>query len=103
MEGVHVALYVLHCGVEQIGIRELRQHASKWINKVRAGAVIQITDRGRPVARLVPITSADPDRDALAAAGLLSPAPAPRPTLDASTLIPGVDLTAILDEQRSDR
>ena len=86
---------MLHCGVEQIGIRELRQHASKWI--------IQITDRGRPVARLVPITSADPDRDALAAAGLLSPAPAPRPTLDASTLIPGVDLTAILDEQRSDR
>ena len=89
--------------MEQIGIRELRQHASKWINKVRAGAVIQITDRGRPVARLVPITSADPDRDALAAAGFLSPAPAPRPTLDASTLIPGVDLTAILDEQRSDR
>ena len=89
--------------MEQIGIRELRQHASKWINKVRAGALIEITDRGRPVTHLVPIHSADPDRDALAAAGLLTPAPAPRPTFDASALIAGVDLTAILDEQRSDR
>ena len=89
--------------MEQIGIRELRQHASKWLNKVRAGASIQITDRGRVVARLVPISSADPDRDALAAAGLLTPAQAPRPVFDASTLIPAVDLTAILDEQRSDR
>ena len=89
--------------MEQIGIRELRQNASKWINKVRAGASIQITDRGRPVAHLVPIHSADPDRDALAAAGLLAPAPGPRPTFDAAALVADVDLTAILDEQRSDR
>jgi prevent-host-death family protein len=89
--------------MEQIGIRELRQHASKWINKVRAGASIEITDRGCPVAHLVPIHSTDPDRDALAAAGVLAPAPAPRPTFDADALIAGADLTVILDEQRSDR
>lgn len=89
--------------MEQIGIRELRQHASTWINKVRAGSSIEITDRGRPVAHLVPIDSADPDRDALAAAGVLAPAPAPRVTFEAAALIAGVDLTAILDEQRSDR
>lgn len=89
--------------MEQIGIRELRQHASRWIDKVRAGASIQITDRGRPVARLVPIDSTDPDRDALVAAGVLSPAPAPRPAFDLAALIPGADLTAVLDEQRSER
>lgn len=89
--------------MEQIGIRELRQHASKWIDKVRAGASIQITDRGRPVAHLVPTDSADPDRDALAAAGLLARAPALRAAFDGSTLIADADLTAILDEQRSDR
>ena len=39
----------------KIGIRELRQHASKYIDRVRRGATIQVTDRGRPVALLVPI------------------------------------------------
>jgi prevent-host-death family protein len=38
-----------------IGVRELRQHASRWLEKVRAGASFEITVRGRPIARLVPI------------------------------------------------
>ncbi len=38
-----------------IGIRELRQHASKYIDRVRRGNTIKVTDRGRPVALLVPI------------------------------------------------
>ncbi|MCW2686430.1 MAG: prevent-host-death family protein [Mycobacterium sp.] len=89
--------------MEQIGIRELRQHASVWVAKVKAGATIQITERGRPVARLVPVSSADQDRDALAAAGLLIPAPRPRTPLDVADLLQGRPLTPILDEQRSDR
>lgn len=36
-------------------MRELRQHASRYLDKVAAGEVIEVTDRGRPVARLVPI------------------------------------------------
>ena len=99
-----VALHVLPCGMEQIGIRELRQPRQQVGQQGARGRVgCEITDRGRPVAHLVPIRSADPDRDALAAAGLLAPAPAPRPTFDASALIAGVDLSAVLDEQRSDR
>jgi prevent-host-death family protein len=43
-------------GVKQVGIRELNQHASKVIDRVRNGEVIEVTDRGRPVARVVPIT-----------------------------------------------
>ncbi|MFN0148118.1 MAG: type II toxin-antitoxin system Phd/YefM family antitoxin [Dehalococcoidia bacterium] len=38
-----------------IGIRELRQHASKYIALVKEGARIEITDRGRPVAMLTPL------------------------------------------------
>jgi len=41
---------------KQIGIRELNQHASRVIDRVRNGEVIEVTDRGRPVARVVPIT-----------------------------------------------
>ena len=38
-----------------VGIRELRDHVSAVIRRVEAGEVIDVTDRGRPVARLVPL------------------------------------------------
>lgn len=38
-------------------MRELRQHASKYLEEVASGESIEITDRGHPVARLVPISS----------------------------------------------
>jgi prevent-host-death family protein len=41
--------------MERIGIRELRQNASVWLRRVEAGESFEVTDRGRPVARLVPI------------------------------------------------
>ncbi len=41
--------------MKQVGMRELNQHASQVIERVRHGEVIEVTDRGRPVARLVPV------------------------------------------------
>ncbi len=35
-------------------MRELRQNASKLLERVKAGEIIRITDRGRPIARLTP-------------------------------------------------
>lgn len=52
--------------MKSIGVRELRQNASKHLETVASGEVIEITDRGRPVARLVPITG-DTWRDLVAA------------------------------------
>jgi prevent-host-death family protein len=37
-----------------IGLRELNQNPSKAVARVRAGETILVTDRGRPVLRLVP-------------------------------------------------
>lgn len=37
------------------GIRELRQNASALIKRVMAGETIEVTERGRPVARIVPL------------------------------------------------
>ena len=39
-----------------VGVRELRQSASKLLDHVKDGLVIEITEHGVPVARLVPIT-----------------------------------------------
>jgi prevent-host-death family protein len=41
--------------MKQIGVRELRQHASRWLRRVTAGESFEVTDRGRPVALLVPV------------------------------------------------
>lgn len=41
--------------MERIGIRELQQHASRWVRRAASGETLEITDRGRPVARLQPI------------------------------------------------
>ncbi|CAN5578123.1 type II toxin-antitoxin system Phd/YefM family antitoxin [soil metagenome] len=59
--------------MERIGVRELRQNASKYLSRVTAGETFEVTDRGRPVARLVP---PEPTtlRDRLIAQGRLRPA-----------------------------
>ncbi|MGI8876782.1 MAG: type II toxin-antitoxin system Phd/YefM family antitoxin [Egibacteraceae bacterium] len=44
-----------------IGIRELRQHASRYLRLAEGGETIQITDRGRPLAQLVPVPPKDID------------------------------------------
>lgn len=63
-----------HMG-ESVGIRELQQHASKVVARAVAGESVEITDRGRPVARLVPL-HASPTGD-LVASGRLRPARRP--------------------------
>jgi prevent-host-death family protein len=40
--------------MERIGVRELRQQASRWLRRVAAGESFEVTDRGRPIALLVP-------------------------------------------------
>ena len=37
----------------EIGVREFRNHLSRWLEAVRSGEEIVVTDRGRPVARVV--------------------------------------------------
>jgi prevent-host-death family protein len=58
--------------MEQIGIRELRQHASRWLERVAEGESFEVTDRGRPVALLVPVPPAE-GIEALIASGRLIP------------------------------
>jgi prevent-host-death family protein len=38
----------------EVGIRELRNALSRYLDRVREGETIIVTDRGRPVARIIP-------------------------------------------------
>jgi prevent-host-death family protein len=58
--------------MERIGVRELRQNASRYLRRVAEGESIEITDRGRPVAVLVTAQLAGLDR--LIAEGRVRPA-----------------------------
>lgn len=41
--------------MERIGIRQLKDGLSHYLELVRHGGMILVTDRGKPVARLVPV------------------------------------------------
>jgi prevent-host-death family protein len=44
--------------MQRVGIRELRQNATAVLRRVAAGEVVEVTDRGRAVARIVPVHEA---------------------------------------------
>ncbi|QHD84930.1 type II toxin-antitoxin system prevent-host-death family antitoxin [Gordonia sp. JH63] len=87
-----------------IGIRELRQHASQYLAQVEAGEELAITNRGRTVARLVPVSAGERSREALIEAGILVPARSAGGItgLHPETL-PTRALTKVLDQVREDR
>lgn len=84
--------------MEQIGVRELRQNASRYLARVAAGEDFQITDRGRPVALLVPVP-ADPYQALLAAGVLLAPE-TDGAVLDEAPVDHGINASANLAELR---
>ena len=39
---------------ENVGVRELRQNLSKYLDRVKAGEALTVTEHGHEVARLIP-------------------------------------------------
>lgn len=58
--------------MRSIGIRELRQQASRHLRAVQAGETIQVTDRGKPVAMIIPVKGDDDVLARLEAEGRLT-------------------------------
>lgn len=58
----------------RVGIRELKEHTSAVIRRVTAGETIRITDRGRPVARILPLRENEGWLEQMEAEGRLLPA-----------------------------
>jgi prevent-host-death family protein len=67
--------------MDRIGVRELRLNASRYLKRVESGETIEVTDRGRLVARIVPVT-----RSGLQ--GLIAEGRASMPTGDALDVEP---------------
>lgn len=58
-------------------MRELRQHASRYLRRVKAGESLEVTERGKLIALLVPPEPSATVRQRLVAAGRLIPGVCP--------------------------
>ena len=59
----------------RVGVRELRQNLSVYLDRVKAGETLEVTEHGRPVARLAPEPAgAAVDLDQMIADGRITPA-----------------------------
>ena len=90
-----------------VGMRELKTRLGTYLREVARGSTIVVTQSGRPVAELRPITTATDEEEArldeLAALGLLSRGSAAPLEPFEPIRAPGVSLSAAVLEGREDR
>jgi prevent-host-death family protein len=86
--------------MERIGVRELRQHASRYLDRVKAGETVEVTERGELVALLVPPAPSANARERLIANGRLIPGSGP--LVLPTRVKASADSGTVLDEQREE-
>lgn len=91
----------------RIGVRELRQNASRYLALVKAGQTVEVSERGTLVALLVPPHTSQSARDRLIATGRLIPATSPTGRLRSSHPVPPAPgqptNQELLDAERDER
>lgn len=90
----------------RVGIRELRQNLSVYLERVKTGETLEVTEHGRPVAVLGPLPEPASMLDRLEAEGRLTRAKGRIEDLPPPIEIDDPDLSRklheALDEQRAD-
>jgi prevent-host-death family protein len=91
----------------RVGVRELRQNASRYLALVKAGETVEVSERGALVALLVPAHPSRTARDRLLAAGRLIPATSPTGRLRSPHPVPSAtgepSNQQLLDAEREER
>lgn len=90
--------------VTAIGIRELRQHASRYVAMAKSGERVAVTERGKLVAYLIPAAESGSTLDRLEATGQYHPAVERLTDLDPPPPLPSGTrpLSEALSELRDD-
>ena len=88
----------------RVGIRELRQNLSVYVKRIREeGRSYEVTEHGRPVARLTPLPPESTSvLDRLIAEGKATPAQGDLLEVEPLPPIPGKQLSEILQEMRDE-
>ena len=85
-----------------VGVRELKNQLSGYLDRVKAGEEITVTEHGRPIARLTSVAPEVDRRAALIEAGIVRPAPASHRRLPSQRvkITPGDPLDVLVAHQR---
>jgi prevent-host-death family protein len=87
----------------RVGVRELRQNLSVYLDRVKAGETLEVTEHGQPVARLTPNPPAKLSiLDQMIADGLVTPAVRSHRDTPPPPRIAGRPLSEILQEMRDE-
>jgi prevent-host-death family protein len=84
--------------MKRVGVAELKNNLSRLLRSVQIGEVIEVMDRTRPIARIVPVER----REGVA----IRPAARPFGSVRDRTylpLAPGIDSLELLREERAER
>ena len=84
----------------EVGVRDLKNGLSRYLERVREGEEIIVTDRGRPVARLSALDSSVDRLSDLIAAGVVRPAKRTKRRRPARRVKPGGSVSDLVAEQR---
>ena len=84
----------------EVGIRDLKNGLSRYIDRVRAGEEVIVTDRGRPVARLSPLDAGDARLADLVASGVVRAPVSRRRHLPAQRIEAKGSVSELVAEQR---
>jgi prevent-host-death family protein len=82
-----------------VGIRELRADLSRWVKRAAGGEEVVVTDRGKAVARLVPMNG-ESTFDRLVREGVIIPAPNKGPRTRAEPIEGAGPLSDLVLEDR---
>jgi prevent-host-death family protein len=87
----------------RVGVRELRQNLSVYLDRVKDGETLEVTEHGVPVAELRP-RHEDPVSaiDRLIAEGRITPAKYSHKDLTLPPVMPGRPTSEILQEMRDE-
>ena len=83
----------------EAGIRDLRDHLSRYLARVQAGEELTVTDRGRPVARLIPVAERSAF-DQFVAEGVIEPAATRERHRPAHRIAAETPVSELVSEQR---
>lgn len=85
-----------------VGVRELKNQLSSYLDRVRAGEEITVTEHGRPIARLTAMAPDFDRREQLIKDGIVRPAADAGRRLPSRRvkLAPGEPLDQLIAEQR---
>jgi prevent-host-death family protein len=83
-----------------VGIRALRDSLSRYLDEVKAGKTVTVTDNGKPIARIVPIQEMSPLERLIAEGRARPPLRPKRPAPEPIQGVPGGISDLVIEERR---